>query len=584
MIPTLSKSERRNPVLADGRNKSIPSGSKAYAELSSTHYGDYSMSVVEYLDLRKRRLSKYIHPSKNPRALVELGDIHLKKNDLKRAREAYRNAIKLDAKMVEAYKKLLGVLIAVGDTHAADYYFQCLVEVTDEHVDYKNDYLMFKLALSNGDDVKIKKVYSELEELLALNPSHSDLLNNLGIYHILYSNNLEDAKRYLMRSLEADHKNIHALNNLGICYQREKNFDKADEYYNKAMVLSDKFSPIYENMASSLVDRKMLDKALNILEKGKSLNLQYSEIWEHNIGWLMLLLHRFEEARDWYLNRISIEPQNSLLYNNLGVCFEGLIDIKSALKNYKRAAELYATIGAAENDKRYHNGFYNLMRILQAEGEFSTLEPVAKMLLKLSPGNLLATYYLGSARIYLKRYMSAKELLEEVVSRDKTLRNAHVDLSFLLDSITHEYKLAIDLLEGFINRNGIVEERIANNLAFAYIKDGQISKAKAILRNDAFQTPITIATRGLLEYYGGDYEQGNKYYSEAIEAAGERGKVDAEQTWKYEQAAYWYRKKDYSMSEKFIKDAIKLGKDSFLYADIVELENKLKALPDQTSL
>jgi hypothetical protein len=299
----------------------------------------------------------------------------------------------------------------------------------------------------------------------------------------------------------------------------------------------------------------------------------------------MLRLNKLDVAKDWYLDRIDSEPHNSLLHNNLGVCFEGLRDIKSALESYKRAAELYANLGANENDKRYNNGFYNLMRLLQAEDDYPMLELVAKTHLKIDPKNVIATYYLGSSRIYLRKYISAKELLENVIKRDKTSRKAHLDLSFLLDSITHEYKYAIRILEDYIRNNDTNDERIANNLAFAYIKDGQLEKAKAILDDTNFQTPITTATRGLFEYYIDNYEMGNKKYLEAIKSVENKvGKKDAKQVWRYEQASYWYRKENYAKSWEYVEKAIKLGEDSFAYADILALKDKLKLKKQPTSL
>jgi hypothetical protein len=90
--------------------------------------------------------------------------------------------------------------------------------------------------------------------------------------------------------------------------------------------------------------------------------------------------------------------------------------------------------------------------------------------------------------------------------------------------------------------------------------------------------PNTTATRGLIELYKGNYTLGNEYYGKALNQLKDDKKDLATQIWRYEQAAYWYRKGNKKKCLKFIEKSKELGDKSFIFDDIINLEKKAEGL------
>ena len=59
----------------------------------------------------------------------------------------------------------------------------------------------------------------------------------------------EKAQGVFKELLEADNKNPHLYNNIGLCYAHQGQNDKAEEYYKKALALDDKLAETYINIA-----------------------------------------------------------------------------------------------------------------------------------------------------------------------------------------------------------------------------------------------------------------------------------------------------------------------------------------------
>jgi tetratricopeptide (TPR) repeat protein len=558
LTPVLAKADDKDVLLADGENENVHSDRHRFGRDSFPRFNSQDDDLLKYLAYRRKKISRIIPPAKNPRALVEIGDIHLAKQELKLALNAYRNAIRLDPDLLDAYKKLININLQLGKTSEADRYFKQLVKATHDHTDYVRDYMLFRLTFFANVEGEVSRVERSLLSVLKASPAHATR-NLLGIVYLFYKNDAKRAQTQFEQVLAEDAKNIDALNNIGICKQRSADHKGALNYYKKAIALDKLYLPAYENIASNYLDQQDIKSALSILEEGLRLKLQYTPIWDHNVGWFMLLVGRFEDAKKWYVKKIAEEPFNNLLFNNLGICYQHLSKTAKAEENYRKAVEIYLGLkqqNSEINDPRALNAFYNLARLLQRKGDFSTLEALSKQLLKIDQDNIAGMYFLGAARVQLKKYISARHYLEEALRHNDNLIEPYIDLSFLLSSITHEYDQAIELLRRAIAK-GHNNELISNNLAYALIKNEELSAAEKVLQNKDYKEPNIIATRGLLEFYEGNFARGNKLYRDAIaKLTSEKQRADAEQIWRYEQANFWFKQNNKEKAAKYIKLAL----------------------------
>lgn len=534
-------------------------------------------TLNEYINYRKRKLKAIAPLGQNPRALIELADFHVLRGKYKHAVNAYRNALKLDPTSVEAYKKIIPMLHVTGDLKGAESYFKNLIKLTDNHPEILNDYFGFKLAIAATDD-EVSALKSEIKKTIKSNSENAKLFVTLGLLYLVRLNDVASAKKNFEYALKLDSKNIDATNNLGICIQREKQYKAAFTQYKLAIQLDKFYLPAYENIASNAAAEQDYNTAVKYLEKAKELNLTLSDTWDHNYGWFLIQLERFEEAAAWYENKIPQEPDNCFLYNNLGVCLERLDDLERAKQLYVTSTEKYIVMqknNPAIFDKRAEDAFLNACRLLQKFNDWEQLEELSKSMLSLGILPAAGYYYLGAASIQLKKYSVAEQYLISSIEINDEVIHPYIDLSYFYDSINFEYDKAISLLEKAIARN-IEDPLLYNNLAYAYLKSGYIDKAKTILSKD-LKDPSFNATKGLLYLYEDKLDLANKEYESAVNTFESGKQLEAKQVWKYELAAYWHRKGNLDKSLELLLEAKKLSSKLPIFPQILSLEKTIKS-------
>lgn len=534
-------------------------------------------TLNEYINYRKRKLKAIAPLGQNPRALIELGDFHVLRGKYKHAVNTYRNALKLDPSSVEAYKKIIPMLHATGDVIGAEGYFKELIKLTNNHPEIMNDYFGFKLAIVSTE-AEINELKSVIKDTIKANSDDAKLFVTLGLLYLVRLNDLSGAEKNFEYALTLDSSNIDATNNLGICLQREKRHQAAFNQYIAAIQLDKFYLPAYENIASNAAAEQNYATAVKYLEKAKQLNLELSDTWDHNYGWFLIQLERFEEAAEWYEKKIPQQPDNSFLYNNLGVCLEHLDNIEEAKDYYVASIEKYAEMQAKNPtvfDNRAEDAFLNACRLLQKFNDFERLEEAAKTMLNTGILPAAGFYYLGAASIQLRKYSVAEQYLLKSLELNDEVIHPYIDLSYFYDSINFEYEKAIKLLEKALSKD-INDPMLYNNLAYAYLKAGQIDKAKKILSKDLFE-PSFNATKGLLYLYEDKLKLANKEYESAVSSFESRKKLEAMQVWKFELAAYWHRKGDLDKSLELLLEAKKLSSKEVIYPQILALEKTIKA-------
>lgn len=513
----------------------------------------------------------------NARNVIEIGDIHFLNRKFPRARDAYLRAIQLDKKNVAVYKKLINCYIALSDVPNAAKYYERLIEISPT-AEFKHEYVMFRIATSLGDDDLLQGLKKDIKSLVEENSSDSKILNTYGMFLGFVLQQQEESKQYFEKAIDIDRDNFHAINNLGVYFKFKNQFPKALEKFKQAVDISPKYQSGYENMASVYIAQEDYDKALVTLETSLSAGVQLSDLWIHKIGWLLIMLGRFEEAIKWYKDRVKKEPSNDLLLNNLGYCYQKTGDIVNAQKNYENAIDCFeANLGKPSfvADVRSLKPYRNLMVLADTTGKTDLMDKTAKRLLAIDPNSPMALYFRGQAQYKKKNFKFAQECFERSIEGDPTVAGAYIGLSFIYEAILKDYKKTLKLLEG-APFSKTSEPLIANNLAYAYIKNGDLEKAKQLLGSNSIKDiPPLYATRGLIELYENKLQKAEAYYKKAIASFSADEKDSAVQVWNYEQAYYWNMKKDYKLAIAKLDEALSLGDISYAYSLAKELRDKL---------
>ena len=535
---------------------------------------DYSFKTV-FLSKHKDFVVTELKKAQSPFYLIQLGDIKAFKEDYPGALKMYKQAIEKDKTLIPAYINSIRVLLRLKKLARVKEVYEDLLKVTNNRPDFLHEYLLIKLALNPQNKDVGKEVLRKLDTILEKNKDNVEVINTYGFVLLNYLNEVSEAAKYFRKALSIRGDFTMSLNNLGVCFVRKGQSRNAEKHFRKVIEIRRKFALAYENLAALYIKKGQIEEAFKILDEAKKSGVLMSPNWQQHVCYLLLRLEQFDKAKEWYLKKIIKEPENFLLFNNLGNCYQGLNDFNSAEESYKTAIKLFEKDEKRfTGDKRFLFSYYNLGRLrLFHKEDISSVEEIYKKILELNPKDAVGSYLEGAYYTRYGDYEKANESLDKSLAIDDSNKNAYIDKSFLLDSIFRDYQGTIDLINK-ATKKGLNHELLDNNLIVAYIKLEKLDKAKPILdKYDKTEFDFLLATKGLYEMRRNNLSSGNRYYKKAINKFTGNRKRDAKQIWLYEKALYWYRHKEFTKAKTSLNKAKSLG-SGYMYHEIYELEKK----------
>ena len=204
--------------------------------------------------------------------------------------------------------------------------------------------------------------------------------------------------------------------NLAITNHRNKNYQDAINYYNKAININPKHTNSYYNLGLLLHEIKNYKEAIGCFEKTLETDPGFKNA-NNNLGIIFYKLGENLKAITCYENEIQINPLNIEAYNNLGIVFYNLGEIQKARNFYEKAIQIKPDF------KRAHNNlgilFYD---IKETEKAINCFEKV----LTIDPKNKEVNYNLG------RIYQGIGNQMRAVENYQKTLINRS-EINFEID-------------------------------------------------------------------------------------------------------------------------------------------------------
>lgn len=166
-------------------------------------------------------------------------------------------------------------------------------------------------------------------------------------------NKKSESKKTFISILKFDPNEFRALYFLSIIEIELKNFDLANKYIDKAIVIDPNFPQAY--FAQGLIFRYLnkLNESINSFDKAINLNNNYADAYL-NKGAVLHELGEVNLAIDNLKQSINLNPENPLTYLNLGCCLYSDHKIDESISNFKKAikinpnfAEAYSNLGTA---------------------------------------------------------------------------------------------------------------------------------------------------------------------------------------------------------------------------------------------
>lgn len=260
---------------------------------------------------------------------------------------------------------------------------------------------------------------------------------------------------------------------LGIEYARDKDFEKAISYHEKAIALDPSFANIYYSLGKVYHQKGDGKKALEYFKKTAELYPEFTDTY-FNMALVYEDMGDISKAQEYYEKVLKVDPDNSSATNNLGILYANRDDASKATEYYFKALALNPNNTAAMN---------NLAGIYDKKGDYNQAIRYYQRAMAIDPYN--ANAYLNIAATYDHMGNVAKA--------------------------TDYYEKATKLSRGNPQAN--------NNLAVMYLKLGQFNKAieyakKAVrLKNDYAEAYATI---GASQLFLRNFTEARNYLEKAV--------------------------------------------------------------------
>jgi len=311
-------------------------------------------------------------------------------------------------------------------------------------------------------------------------------------------------------------RNPNAMNNLADQYYASKNFSKAQEYYQKALMADPKSIRAYEGLSRLAKEAGHWDKAIEYSQKIIDLNPQLPQAYL-DLGEAFRAMGNSANAVETYSRLLALFPDNEKIDINVIEAYshaiadnpqDGLYKEKreevlaefeqlSKRKKYNAAdyynlGFLYEQVGGKDEAMRFYNkavqmqpdlepALYNLANLYQDAGNYKIAMELYGRLIHYHPKNPLGYLNMGHIFYALGEKQRARQFYLKVIDLDPENGDAYYNLGYLSESqgelseAVNYYEKAVELApknaEAYYNLGNVYASLGQNGEAIAsYLK------------------------------------------------------------------------------------------------------------------
>jgi tetratricopeptide (TPR) repeat protein len=324
-------------------------------------------------------------------------------------------------------------------------------------------------------------------------------------------------------------ENPNLLIQLGVCERKLSNFDKALEYYEKALAIQLKVhgdehpstGTSYNNLGGVWNDKGEYDKALEYYEKSLAIDLKVhgdqhtsTSTLYHNLGRVWYYKGEYDKALEYYEKSLAIRlkvhgdqhPSTGKSYNNLGLVWSDKGEYDKALEYHEKSLIiLLKTLGNEHPNVAI--SFNNIGIIWYQKGEYD------KALDYIEKGLTIRIKTLGDEHPDVaSSYNNIGLIWENKVEYDKALEYYEKCLKIELITLGDEHP---DVASSYNNIGVIWDKKSGYDKALDYFE-----KSQAILINKLGNEHPDIAESynniGLVFENKGEYKKALEYYEKSL--------------------------------------------------------------------
>ena len=277
----------------------------------------------------------------------------------------------------------------------------------------------FSLAVKNHQEGKIDIAQELYNQVLKIDPNHSQALNNLGVIFKVLGEH-QKAKDCYEKAIEINPNYSDAHNNLGMIFKELGENQKAKSYYEKAIEIDPNHSQALNNLGVIFKELGEFEKALNYVEKAIKINPNYTNSY-YNLGTIFQDLGEKQKAKECYEKAIEINPNNAKAHNNRGTIFQDLGEYQKAKNCYEKATEI---------DPNYADAHKNLGTLLKQKRLLSKIEQAKKSEIKTLIGFFKKNHkksYKSNLRLTSNPFISNRKVEVELISQLYKINSKKLD-------------------------------------------------------------------------------------------------------------------------------------------------------------
>ena len=163
---------------------------------------------------------------------------------------------------------------------------------------------------------------------------------NLGLFY-LNGNSVDEAIRYLNKSVSLNPRYFLAWNALGLAQSMKGNFQEATAAFQKSLEINPQFTEARNNLGTIFQELGYVDKAEQEFKKAlEDVNYSSRELPYYNLARLYFLMDRIDEAYENVQKAIQIKKRLAMAHDLKGQILERKGDIEGAIDAYEEAVSL----------------------------------------------------------------------------------------------------------------------------------------------------------------------------------------------------------------------------------------------------
>ena len=302
----------------------------------------------------------------NAEVYNNLGIAYRKLGHYSKAISALEKAIQLKPNFVEAYSNLGSAYIYFGDYQQAISALEKAIQIDPS---FAGTYYNFGFVYTKFGN--FQKAAHYLEKAIQIDPNYAEAYNNLAFTYMKLGDyqkakeSTEKAKTLFQK--QGDKQGITAAENIEMMLKKAKKLDskeekgddvkakeyllkgsdffdnkdynKAIEYYQKAIQIDPNFAEAYNNMGTTYIKVNNYQKAIVYFKKAVGIDSQHFEACIR-LANAYIKLENYLEALTYAKKAYQIDSNHVTVYLTLGSAYGGLKDYINAKKYYQKAKKL----------------------------------------------------------------------------------------------------------------------------------------------------------------------------------------------------------------------------------------------------